>query len=665
LAAVRAQIRKEGIGMLLRFTLVPMSIVALQVPAEVSGTHRDEPRRLFSASGPGGVIADGSGSATPGTTLGSTVTVPHIIDERISHVWVDFHGFEHSWPGDLSARLIHPSGKSVALFNRPGRGADNGLVSSPWGYGSDFSAVNSYSFSDNGTVLFNGVYDGGPFGSWQESGMIRSGVYRPTSNPNHPQSYDQTYGYTPVSFAKTFGGKRAAGEWTLEITDWAEGDVGSLEGWTLNICTGGCPTPPRSLGDEIFKLTAWTPVMNSDFAGYPDSMSSSRNLLAVGAANLPRYKSGGRGQPGTGEPPPPEFGVGSVHLFDLATGREVAMISPKELTEYSHFGASVGVSGSRLIVGAYGDKGGVQGRPSGSVHVYDVRDPARPVRRHKLVPEGATGSERWNFGIGVAINGDLGVVGAQIESQNGVLDATGTVFLFDLTTGEELARMTAPDFEAGDGFGNFLAIDGRTLIVGAPFKRFGTDPSDGGSAGAAYIFDVSEPRAPVPRHKLTASDARYGYNFGQSVAISGDLALVGSPWRQEGVFYPGAAYLFDVTTGEQLAQMLTSDPLPPEDFPWGGMNFGWSVGINGTTAVVGAPFAWQDNYTKYHGAAHVFDLSNSRQPVELLKLGPSDGDHTDFFGWSVHVDHDRFFVGAPQNFNGFGGKAFLYQGRRP
>jgi hypothetical protein len=324
------------------------------------------------------------------------------------------------------------------------------------------------------------------------------------------------------------------------------------------------------------------------------------------------------------------------------------------------------MSRKTALVGAYGQQGNVVGYPSGAAYVYDVSDPANPVRRRKLLPAGATGSERWNFGISVALRGNLAVVAARIEGDNGGMNATGMVFLFDLRTGEELSRFTASDFQPGDGFGTYMAIDGNTLIVSALFTSLDVGDTRIFGAGAAYIFDVSEPRNPVERFKLTASDPDYGVNFGHSVAISGDLAVVGAPFRtegenEEGPMYRGGAYVFDVTTGEELARIPPQDPIQPGEHPaWSYTGLGWSVGISGRTAVVGSPFAHDGNYNGY-GGAHLFDLSNPWEPVRIFRFSPSDGDDADWFGISVAMGGGRILIGAPQLWS-WGGKALLYRG---
>ena len=60
-------------------------------------------------------------------------------------------------------------------------------------------------------------------------------------------------------------------------------------------------------------------------------------------------------------------------------------------------------------------------------------------------------------------------------------------------------------------------------------------------------------------HKLTASDGARSDHFSNSVAISGNTAIVGSRLEVESGILSGSAYLYDVTTGNQLAKLTSSD----------------------------------------------------------------------------------------------------------
>ncbi|HIL12369.1 MAG TPA: hypothetical protein EYG16_01710, partial [Deltaproteobacteria bacterium] len=88
--------------------------------------------------------------------------------------------------------------------------------------------------------------------------------------------------------------------------------------------------------------------------------------------------------------------------------------------------------------------------------------------------------------------------------------------------------------------------------------------------------------------KITASDADGGDLFGQSVSISGDTAIVGSPYNDDGGTSSGSAYIYQRQAGLGTGnwnevRKLTASDAAYLDF------FGWSVAISGDTAIVGSP----------------------------------------------------------------------------
>ena len=135
--------------------------------------------------------------------------------------------------------------------------------------------------------------------------------------------------------------------------------------------------------------------------------------------------------------------------------------------------------------------------------------------------------------------------------------------------GDELLKLTASDGAVDDMFGWSVDISGNIAIVGAEAYDNAGDRS-----GSAYLFDVTTGQE---LRKLTASDAAADAIFGKSVAINGNVAIVGAQRHNNTA---GAAYLFEVTTGQELFKLTASDAMP-------GKFFGGSVAISGNTAVVG------------------------------------------------------------------------------
>ena len=144
----------------------------------------------------------------------------------------------------------------------------------------------------------------------------------------------------------------------------------------------------------------------------------------------------------------------------------------------------------------------------------------------------------------------------------------------------EQAKLTAAsDGAANDLFGYSVAVAGDTAVVGAHLD----DIPAATDAGSAYVF-VRSGGVWTQQAKLTASDAAGGDNFGFSVAVAGDTAVVGAHLDTTVAgSYAGSAYVFVRSGGvwSQQAKLRASDAAPGDDF-------GWSVAVAGDTAVVGA-----------------------------------------------------------------------------
>ena len=282
------------------------------------------------------------------------------------------------------------------------------------------------------------------------------------------------------------------------------------------------------------------------------------------------------------------FDSGSAYLFDVTTGNQLAKLTADDAAAGGWFGQSVAISGNMALVGAlYGN-----GDFGGTAYLFDVTTGNQLT---KLTADDAAAG--GSFGSSVAIGGNTALVGAWGDNDGG--DRSGSAYLFDATTGNQLAKLTADDAAMNDRFGSSVAISGNTALVGA----WGNDDA-GNASGSAYLFDVSTGNQIA---KLTADDAAAGDSFGNSVAISGNTALVGAWGEQNADDNSGSAYLFDVTTGNQLAK-LTAVDATMEDY------FGSSVAISGNTALVGALL--DIDVDNFFGSVYLYE--NIPEPSTLL-----------------------------------------------
>ena len=309
------------------------------------------------------------------------------------------------------------------------------------------------------------------------------------------------------------------------------------------------------------------------------------------------------------------------------------------------FGSSVAVSGSTIVVGAAFDS--IPGS-LGSVYVFN-RQGGNWVETQKLTPsDGAI-----LFGFSVAVSGSTIVVGSQADSIGGNA-LQGSAYVFNRQGGSwvETQRLTASDGAAGDQFGNAVAVSGSTIVVNAIIDTVGGNFAQ----ASAYVFDL-QGGSWVETQKLTASDGAELDQFGKSIAISGSTIIVGAPFDDvEGTFNQGSAYVFNRQGGSwgETHKLTASDGTP-------GDQFGWSVGVSGSTVVVGAiNDTIGGNLTQ--GSAYVFNRQGGGW-VQTQKLTASDGGMDDLFGWTVAVSGSTIVVSAifhDIGVNGNQGSAYVY-----
>ena len=224
------------------------------------------------------------------------------------------------------------------------------------------------------------------------------------------------------------------------------------------------------------------------------------------------------------------------------------------------------------------------------------------------------------------------MIGAPRDDDNG--SASGSVYIFDATTGLQVAKLLPDDGLSGDEFGWSVAISGTTALVGAR-----GDDDNGSRSGSVYLFDTITGQQTA---KLLPNDGETNQEFGYSVAIDGTTAVVGAWLDDDNGINSGAAYVFDTTTSKQIFKLLPNDGASSD-------SFGRSVAISGSTALIGAYH--DDDMGPSSGSAYLFDLNTGKQSVKLL---PSDGTITGLFGWSVAISESTVVVGAHNNGGRYG-----------
>lgn len=283
------------------------------------------------------------------------------------------------------------------------------------------------------------------------------------------------------------------------------------------------------------------------------------------------------------------------------------------------FGYSVAVSGNTIVVGARFESSnatGINGVDnnsalfSGAAYVFAHSGAA--WQQQAYLKASNTGGSDY-FGSAVAISGDTVVIGAILEDSNAVgvngndadnsMNNSGAAYVFERSDAEwsQQAYLKSQSPGSSESFGSAVAVSAGTVVVGVPGEDgagvgVGNDVVNNSApnAGAAYVFLRSDSAGWQHTAYLKATNTGSFDEFGTSVAVSGDVIVVGAPFEDgnsvgidrdsnELATDAGAAYLFyktdDLITSGPYVKASNTDP---QD------SFGSAVAISAGTFLVGA-----------------------------------------------------------------------------
>ncbi len=335
---------------------------------------------------------------------------------------------------------------------------------------------------------------------------------------------------------------------------------------------------------------------------------------------------------------------GTFYLFDGQNWSPLAFTSANNLAPIDRtasdgaandrFGYSVAISGDYAIVGApYNDVGA--NADQGLAYIF-ARSGNTWIEQAILTA--TNGAANDNFGYSVAISGDYAIVGVYQDDVKAVTNQ-GSAYIF-MRTGSNWtvqASLLASNGSANDYFGNSVSISGDYAVVGASNDALGANTHQ----ESVYVF-VRSNNTWAQQAILTASDGGVGSSFGHRVAISGDYILIGSPNSTiNGKRAQGAAYVFvrGGGTWTQQAKFTNTDYQGAT-----GDNFGISVAISGDYAVVGAHRHSTIDGGR-QGSAYVFMRSNSIWTLQT-NLTAEYPKPSAYFGFSVSISGNYIIVGA-------------------
>jgi hypothetical protein len=343
---------------------------------------------------------------------------------------------------------------------------------------------------------------------------------------------------------------------------------------------------------------------------------------------------------------------GSAYLFVNQGGQWTQVshaLSSEALTD-GRFGVSVSISGDTALVGTLTpDGGGTPDAPQGTAYIFERNAGGANGWQEVKKLFSLRDTHVGQYGFAVSISGDTAVVGAKFDSNGGTNPQSGSAFIYERNTGGAnnwglVKKIVAFDAGQFDNFGHSVSISGDTVIVGSV-----SDDQTFQDQGSAYIFErnAGGPNNWGTVQKLGLATGKSHDDFGDSVSISGDTAIVGVYDEDDSSNQQnGSAYIFERNTGGANNWGMVQRVLPSD----GDSNaFGHSVSISGDAAIVGSMYRLLgDEHNPSQGAAYIFERNQggANNWGQLRRIVAADGAFPDRFGNSVSISGDMVIVGS-------------------
>jgi hypothetical protein len=342
--------------------------------------------------------------------------------------------------------------------------------------------------------------------------------------------------------------------------------------------------------------------------------------------------------------------------FGLSASLQLTLDNPNAFGTHAGdaFGSPADISGDYALFTATGeDDANADG--SGKAYVFNIETGALVHTLDNPNSGSFPTSTNDRFGFSGAISGNYVIVGAPFNDFFTSQDSSGTVYIFNLTTGALVRTINNPNAYGsytGDFFGSAIAASGNYAIIGAYGEK---DSTGTRTTGTAYIFNIETGALVHVIDNPNALNITEGFSdlFGKHVDISGNYAIVGAeddddiateqeseatnPLGQNS----GRAFIFNVTTGA-LVHTLNN----PNAFKTTSLDgFGEPVAISGNYAIVGAPGEAGDgtNNLQQSGIAYIFDVTTGALLHTLNNPAPAA---TARFGGSVDISSNYAIVGS-------------------
>ena len=400
--------------------------------------------------------------------------------------------------------------------------------------------------------------------------------------------------------------------------------------------------------DRLLALGATGLDASQTSAGFGTSSAISKDTLVIGS---PLRDT-------------PAVDAGRVHIYERSSGfgapwGQVTEFGGSDSVAGDLFGQAVAIDGDYMVVGAPGyDQPGANN--AGAAYVFQ-RNPVNHnawIQVAKINPPVVNGSGGDAFGSGVALQGDTLLIGAPNGNLSGA-PRSGRVFVFKrgatpgawalsqtLVAADNRVSGLINDFEY---YGAAVAIDGNTVIIGAHGANYSGNSSQW-NFGAAYIYTRPSAAGSFTELKrldqFDGTEAKAYSGFGYSVDVSGDRIAVGiyAPNPPFGGLKPGHVRIYERDAGGANQWGLVRDAFPADGVA--SRHFGCSVALSGNLLLVGAP-AGNESGLETRGSVEILRRSpGTADWLSIDRIVQGTTTATDRYGYSVALDGFSGVAGA-------------------
>jgi len=313
--------------------------------------------------------------------------------------------------------------------------------------------------------------------------------------------------------------------------------------------------------------------------------------------------------------------------------------------EFNWFAHSVATSGDVLVAGHPFGADGA-GVPVGKVWVYRRTQPDVWMFEQILQPDDLAFDD--SFGWAVAIDGDRIVVGAIGHECVASCEGAAWVYDFDGLSWQLTQKLPGPALGQGAGAGYSVAVDGDVLVVGQPFASVGGVEF----AGAALVYRLAQGTWTLEA-VLRDPDATFGSSMGEVVALDGELLVVGSPNADGAAFATGRVLVYRYNG---VKWVLEASLVGEET----AQRLGSAVAVEGDFVAVGD--LGDTTFGFSNGASYLYQHIGGGEWVLTRKLLADDAVEGDLFGYDLDLDSARLYA-SERNDDDFGfdtGAVFVY-----